>query len=224
MSPFPSLPKRSRCRGKTSLHLLTSRRSLSALEAVQRTITQQYIGLLKKTTQVIENVSLWHGHIEMWMAGQRIGALDLGGSSLEVTFPSLHKTSEELEIAGEIRNGSCDRPDRQRHAGVHYWLESKTFDHLGLNSAFERSVWLLAREANQTGSSMSISLHHPCMFDGYNATVVVHPPKDFPDVDVSFPSIHAELIGAPSWSQCEKLVQEVDSSCRCLDVIIGRFR
>ena len=45
------------------------------------------------------------GCIEVCIAGQRIGALDLGGSSLEVTFPSLQKTSEELEIAGEIRTG-----------------------------------------------------------------------------------------------------------------------
>ena len=47
------------------------------------------------------------------------------------------------------------------------------------------------------------------MFDGYNATVIVRPPKDFPGVDTSFPAIHAELIGAPSWTQCENLVQKV---------------
>lgn len=84
------------------------------------------------------------------------------------------------------------------YVGTRYWLESRTFEHLGLNKAFETSLAIISgKKSNDKGSYAS----HPCLHQGYqsNETIQVQRGKTR-DVAVE---------GKASWEECRKLAEQV---------------
>ncbi|TKY70205.1 apyrase 7 [Spatholobus suberectus] len=87
------------------------------------------------------------------------GALDLGGSSLQVTFESDQQLNSETSLY--VRIGS-----------VSHHLTAYSLPGYGLNEAFGKSVVYLFRKefgsvSVDLGSRKNIELKHPCLQDGY---------------------------------------------------------
>eukprot|EP00210_Caulerpa_lentillifera_P003414 g3257.t1 len=110
-----------------------------------------------------------------------IGAMDLGGSSLEITFPTNDELVKKLNIQG-----------------TEYRVESRTFEHLGLNKAFETSLMLVSGNKSQKNPPL---FSHPCLQRGFqlNETIEVQRKK--------FVLVGVE--GDTSWEHCMNLVNKV---------------
>ena len=140
-----------------------------------------------------------------------VGTLDLGGSSLQVTF-------EAEEVAREYGvNISVGTTDHHLYAVSHAGY--------GLNDAFEKSVAQLLRPqaSSSTGivatSNGLVELEHPCIHKGYRkpyvcSTHCMLPPLAFGSQSDGLRDrvAQVELIGGANWKACQALVEKVVNS------------
>ncbi|GMH35514.1 hypothetical protein BSKO_03382 [Bryopsis sp. KO-2023] len=130
-----------------------------------------------------------------------IDALDMGGSSLEITREVNGKAASNSE---NVKNVTL--------AGRTYSLQSHTYKQEGLNSAFDRSVAILLAQS-VLGDGQEIE--HPCMLAGYNDT---HSLKEHATGKQSGVNDvrHVRLIGEGDWAKCRDLAAQVlqlDKDC-----------
>ncbi|CAL9226041.1 unnamed protein product [Arabidopsis halleri] len=132
------------------------------------------------------------------------GALDLGGSSLQVTFENEERTHNETNL--NLRIGS-----------VNHHLSAYSLAGYGLNDAFERSVFhLLKRLPNVNKSDLiegKLEMKHPCLNSGYNGQYIcsqcassIHGGKK------GKPGVPIKLVGAPNWGECSALAKNAVNS------------
>ncbi|CAM6102980.1 unnamed protein product [Calypogeia fissa] len=143
-----------------------------------------------------------------------LGALDLGGSSLEVTF----EPRQEIPKAEFLVNVSVGATNHHLYAHSHAGF--------GLNDAFEKSVAMLIEGAaisGQEGRKASYQIAHPCLNLGYKQpyTCSSHcllPPLAYPlephggrrkTLAAFEPGPKVELVGQPDWDKCQSLVMSV---------------
>eukprot|EP00253_Pinus_taeda_P004539 PITA_04539 len=133
---------------------------------------------------------------------ETFGALDLGGSSLQVTFES--KYGLNLTIG-----------TMERH------LNAYSLTGYGLNDAFEKSVVLLLRKNLKTDSGKfsggQLHLNHPCIHAGYRQQYSCSqcsfllqngsPLVGGRDISKEESRVGLELIGEPNWEECEALAK-----------------
>lgn len=142
------------------------------------------------------------------------GTLDLGGSSLEVTFEPRDVPRVDYGV-----NLSVGATDHHLYAASHAGF--------GLNDAFEKSVSALLRSQNATkrgkqASNGLVELEHPCLQTGYRekykcSTHCVLPPlpnagpRHAPSTEVAT-GAQIELLGAPDWEACQTLADGIINS------------
>lgn len=144
------------------------------------------------------------------------GTLDLGGSSLEVTFEPRDVPHGNYGV-----NLSVGATDHHLYAASHAGF--------GLNDAFEKSVAALLRSQNATRKGKHvIEVEHPCLQTGYRekykcSTHCVLPPlpnagpRHAPTTEVAT-GAQIELLGTPDWEACQTLAEGIiNSSSRCSD-------
>ncbi|KAJ8755338.1 hypothetical protein K2173_019136 [Erythroxylum novogranatense] len=135
------------------------------------------------------------------------GALDMGGSSLQVTFEgkkhARHETSLNLRIGA-----------------VNHHLSAYSLPGYGLNDAFDKSVGHLFKRLPSPDLAMgNIEVKHPCLQSGYQeqytcfhctldrqdsaspATEGRNPGKGLKS------GVKVQLIGAPNWEECTSLTK-----------------
>ncbi|CAI9295864.1 unnamed protein product [Lactuca saligna] len=109
---------------------------------------------------------------------QTYGALDLGGSSLQVTF----ETNDYINTTLNVTIGK-----------VNHRLSAYSLSGYGLNDAFDKSVLHLLKMNPE--SSNKVIIRHPCLQSGYDEHYIG---KNGNPV---------RLIGAPNWEACCKLAK-----------------
>eukprot|EP01018_Ginkgo_biloba_P000015 Gb_21650 [translate_table: standard] len=137
------------------------------------------------------------------------GALDLGGSSLQVTFES-----------GEAIQG--DYGLNLSIGSMEYRLNAYSLATYGLNDAFEKSVVFLLKKLSRNNnvklSNGQLYLSHPCLHAGYRQKYscsqcsFLHqdgsPLVDGRDLGKEGSAMMIELIGVPNWEECRALAKE----------------
>ncbi|KAJ1690629.1 hypothetical protein LUZ63_014784 [Rhynchospora breviuscula] len=119
------------------------------------------------------------------------GSLDLGGSSLQVTFETEKPIQDDTRVT--LRIGS-----------VTHQLTAYSLSGYGLNDAFDKSVAHLVKtlgSVNQAGGKVQIK--HPCLHTGYKedySCSYCNPVKGQGGIAV-------ELIGSPNWDECAALAK-----------------
>lgn len=145
-----------------------------------------------------------HGH-------KTFGALDLGGSSMEVTFESGEETKGEYAV--KLNIGS-----------VEHQLYAYSLPAYGLNDAFEKSVILLHKklsersneELHYSNNQMNLQIKHPCLQAGYRQSY--HCSKCYPHQPGSLQNdrrmtrkeisgTEIELVGDSDWAECQALAK-----------------
>ncbi|XP_057448864.1 probable apyrase 7 [Lotus japonicus] len=139
------------------------------------------------------------------------GALDLGGSSLQVTFESDQQLNSETSLY--VRIGS-----------VNHHLTAYSLPGYGLNEAFDKSVVRLYKKefgsAKADMAGKEIELTHPCLQSGYKeqytcshcssysegGSVAVNKKQQGKQRGSGTPLV---LVGAPNWQQCSALAKVV---------------
>ncbi|KAM7251556.1 hypothetical protein ACFE04_023439 [Oxalis oulophora] len=138
---------------------------------------------------------------------ETFGALDLGGSSLQVTFES---KKEELNKSNlNIKIG----------AATHH-LSAYSLAGYGLNDAFGKSVVTLLKKLPKADLvSGNIKVKHPCLHSGYKeqykcpqcATLYQESRSPLTEekslTKGGKPGISVQLIGAPNWEKCSALAK-----------------
>ncbi|KAG6577103.1 putative apyrase 7, partial [Cucurbita argyrosperma subsp. sororia] len=123
------------------------------------------------------------------------GALDLGGSSLQVTFES----KEQNESSLNIKIGNVD-----------YHLNAYSLTGYGLNDAFGKSVVHLLRRIEEREkldlSNGKFKLNHPCLHSGYNEQYTCNQCGKLLGREGNS-GISLRLIGAPNWEECSALAK-----------------
>lgn len=121
------------------------------------------------------------------------GALDLGGSSLQVTFESDQQVNSETSLY--VRIGS-----------VSHHLTAYSLSGYGLNEAFGKSVVHLFRKefVSTNMADKNIELKHPCLQSGYKEKYICSHCSS--DDKGGTPVV---LVGAPNWQQCSALAKVV---------------
>ncbi|KAG0616143.1 hypothetical protein M758_5G093100 [Ceratodon purpureus] len=143
------------------------------------------------------------------------GTLDLGGSSLEVTFEPKNVPHGDYGM-----NLSVGATDHHLYAASHAGF--------GLNDAFEKSIAVLLRSQNATtrgqqASDGLVEVEHPCLQTGYRESYLCHshcalPPlsargsgRRSPSTDVAT-GAQLQLLGAPNWEACQTLAEDIINS------------
>ncbi|KAL2650681.1 hypothetical protein R1flu_018809 [Riccia fluitans] len=150
---------------------------------------------------------------------ETFGALDLGGSSLEVTFEP-HKIPR-AEYGVNVSVGS----------GEHH-LYAYSHPGYGLNDAFEKSVALLIQQGTYTRRKGIIYVQHPCLNPGYKEPFVCShcalPPSPHA-ADPHKRSLLADLggrkvqlVGKSNWSACQSLALSVVNVSKLPETVEGR--
>uniref|UniRef100_A0A0D6QWU4 Apyrase n=1 Tax=Araucaria cunninghamii TaxID=56994 RepID=A0A0D6QWU4_ARACU len=152
---------------------------------------------------------------------ETFGALDLGGSSLQVTFESREPTQGEHGL-----NLSIGKTEHHINA---YSLAG-----YGLNDAFEKSVVLLLRKISNNGSRKlsdgRLQLDHPCLHVGYRqkyscSQCSLHqdgsPSVSGKDMSSKATQAVIELIGSPNWEECEALAKSTVNASEWLQSVRG---
>ncbi|XP_062231616.1 probable apyrase 7 [Phragmites australis] len=131
------------------------------------------------------------------------GSLDLGGSSLQVTFETDKSVQDETSIS--LRIGS-----------VNHQLSAYSLTGYGLNDAFDKSVAHLVKRLGGA-SNGKVQVKHPCLQTGYKEDYVCsycHPLKQdgSPSVGEKIAGkekqgIAVELVGEPQWNECSALAE-----------------
>ncbi|KAF2541089.1 hypothetical protein F2Q68_00029481 [Brassica cretica] len=120
------------------------------------------------------------------------GALDLGGSSLQVTFENEERAHNETNL--DLRIGS-----------VNHHLSAYSLAGYGLNDAFERSVVQLLKSLPNVNNS---ELKHPCLNSGYEGQYVCSQCGSTVKRGKKGKSgVSIKLIGAPNWGECSALAK-----------------
>ncbi|KAI3817833.1 hypothetical protein L1987_11631 [Smallanthus sonchifolius] len=136
---------------------------------------------------------------------QTYGALDLGGSSLQVTFESHDYANNETSLNLNI-------------GPVNHHLSGYSLAGYGLNDAFDKSVVYLLKTSQDFTKSDIIEgkavIKHPCLQSGYNERYICPMCGSvFKDNQSLKPGVPVQLIGAPKWEECRKLARiSVNSS------------
>ncbi|KAK9283098.1 hypothetical protein L1049_011328 [Liquidambar formosana] len=141
---------------------------------------------------------------------ETFGALDLGGSSLQVTFESKEHVHNETSL--NLRIG-----DVNRH------LSAYSLSGYGLNDAFDKSVVHILKGLPQiTNADLvngNIELKHPCLQSGYkeqyNCLLCASNYKEGGSPLIGGkklgkggkPGILVQLVGAPNWEECSALAK-----------------
>ncbi|KAG8639780.1 probable apyrase 7 [Manihot esculenta] len=135
------------------------------------------------------------------------GALDMGGSSLQVTFESKKHGHNMTDL--NLRIGAAN-----------HHLTAYSLAGYGLNDAFDKSVVHILRGLpNADLASENIEIKHPCLQSGYkeqyicsqcassqqnSPTAVVVGRNSVKGVKSGVP---VQLIGAPNWEECSALAK-----------------
>lgn len=138
------------------------------------------------------------------------GALDLGGSSLQVTFESKENLPDETSL--ELNIGA-----------VNHHLTAYSLAGYGLNDAFDKSVVQLLKSlpkiSNADLTSGNIEIKHPCLNSGYKEQYIcthcvsLYQEGGNPTTgrEVSGkggkPGVRVQLVGAPKWEECNSLAK-----------------
>eukprot|EP00249_Psilotum_nudum_P021279 c28047_g1_i2 orf=510-2687(-) len=143
------------------------------------------------------------GHVPPWST---FGALDLGGSSLQVTFESEERLHSEYGL--NLSVGSTE-----------HHLYAYSHPGFGLNDAFDRSVALLHQQSdiNMNDLARRHVLYHPCLHAGYkglhNCAHCMHQTSPagpyVTGAGAGKNKIEVELVGKPDWEACEGLARAV---------------
>lgn len=136
------------------------------------------------------------------------GALDLGGSSLQITFESNKHIHNEASLQLNI-------------GPVNHHLSAYSLSGYGLNDAFDKSVVYIVKGlpqiTNADMASGNIVIEHPCLHSGYKEQYVCSQCTSLYQDGGSplngggemgkggRPGISVQLIGAPNWEQCNLL-------------------
>lgn len=135
------------------------------------------------------------------------GALDMGGSSLQVTFESEEHVHNETSLS--LRIGA-----------VNHHLSAYSLAGYGLNDAFDKSVaHILKKPSSADLVSGNIEIRHPCLQSGYKEQYICS--QCFSkQQDGASPVIRGrnlgnrvksglpvQLIGAPNWEECSALAK-----------------
>ncbi|WVZ98885.1 hypothetical protein U9M48_044259 [Paspalum notatum var. saurae] len=133
------------------------------------------------------------------------GSLDLGGSSLQVTFEIDNKSVKDETSIG-LRMGSVD-----------YQLSAYSLTGYGLNDAFDKSVAHLVKRLGAAANNGKVQVKHPCLQSGYKEDYVCsycHSLKQDGSPSVGEKTagkekqgIAVELVGAPQWNECSALAK-----------------
>lgn len=115
-----------------------------------------------------------------------LGALDLGGSSLEITYAVSDDVKGEHTVPVLLGNNQ-------------YHVYTYSHRHAGLDDAFQRSLQIL--EKNRT---LDREIRHPCVHEGYREHV-----KRVPLDGKSPASLIVEVVGAPDEGLCDTLAEHV---------------
>ncbi|KAK9063350.1 hypothetical protein SSX86_017220 [Deinandra increscens subsp. villosa] len=136
---------------------------------------------------------------------QTYGALDLGGSSLQVTFESRDQANNETSLNVHI-------------GPVNHHLSGYSLAGYGLNDAFDKSVVYLLKTSQDFTKTDIIEgkavIKHPCLQSGYNEKYICSTCSSVFQDDKSLkPGVPVQLVGAPKWEECNKLARiSVNSS------------
>ncbi|XP_028066929.1 probable apyrase 7 [Camellia sinensis] len=138
------------------------------------------------------------------------GALDLGGSSLQVTFESKEHVRDETSLQLSI-------------GPVKHHLSAYSLSGYGLNDAFDKSVVYLVKKLPEiTNADLAgghIEIKHPCLQTGYKEQYFCSQCASIFDSSGSPVSggkvlgkggkqgIPIQLIGAPKWEECRELAK-----------------
>ncbi|CAH8358801.1 unnamed protein product [Eruca vesicaria subsp. sativa] len=133
------------------------------------------------------------------------GALDLGGSSSQVTFENEERTHNETNL--NLRIGF-----------VNHHLSAYSLAGYGLNDAFERSVvHLLKRQPDVNKMDLiggKLEMKQPCLNSGYKGQYICS--QCVPSVRRHKKGntwVPIKLVGAPNWGECSALAKiDVNSS------------
>ncbi|KAL3837774.1 hypothetical protein ACJIZ3_022365 [Penstemon smallii] len=119
------------------------------------------------------------------------GALDLGGSSLQVTFEGKR---EETNL--KLSLGS-----------VNHHLNAYSLSGFGLNDAFDKSVAYLLK--NHPRITEKVEIKHPCLQSGYKELYVCSSCASVgkKPLEPKKTGVFVRLIGAPKWDECSKLAK-----------------
>ncbi|KAL6512423.1 hypothetical protein OROHE_020035 [Orobanche hederae] len=140
---------------------------------------------------------------------ETFGALDLGGSSLQVTFESKEHVQNDTSLQLSI-------------GPVNHYLSAYSLSGYGLNDAFEKSVVHLLKRIPKISyadlASGDIVIKHPCLQSGYKEKYSCSQcTSAFQNVGSPTiegrksskggkPGVSVQLIGAPNWEECSLLV------------------
>ncbi|KAG8380880.1 hypothetical protein BUALT_Bualt06G0062700 [Buddleja alternifolia] len=136
------------------------------------------------------------------------GALDLGGSSLQVTFERKQDGNDETSLKLSI-------------GPVNHHLSAYSLAGYGLNDAFDKSVAHLLKRVPQVTSedliSGKIEINHPCLQSGYKEQYTCSHCSSIRLADGLSPiggkklvkggesGVSVQLIGVPKWDECSRL-------------------
>ncbi|KAG8390140.1 hypothetical protein BUALT_Bualt01G0052600 [Buddleja alternifolia] len=137
------------------------------------------------------------------------GALDLGGSSLQVTFEDKPRSDKDDETSMKLSIGP-----------VNHHLSAYSLAGYGLNDAFDKSVAYLLKKlpriSNADLVSGKVEIRHPCLQSGYKAQYSCSncASKDGnPPIGVKKSGkrgkagVSVQIIGAPKWDECSKIAK-----------------
>ncbi|XP_027359898.1 probable apyrase 7 [Abrus precatorius] len=142
------------------------------------------------------------------------GALDLGGSSLQVTFESDQQMNSETSLY--VRIGS-----------VNHHLTAYSLPGYGLNEAFGKSVVYLFRKEfgynNVDVGDKIIELKHPCLHSGYKEQYTCSRCSSDNGKQLGRQGTPLVLIGAPDWQQCSALAKVAVNLSEWSNLSTGRL-
>ncbi|PIN14582.1 Nucleoside phosphatase [Handroanthus impetiginosus] len=140
------------------------------------------------------------------------GALDLGGSSLQVTFEGKQHDNDESSLKLSI-------------GPVNHHLSAYSLAGYGLNDAFDKSVAYLLKRLPQINNADlvngKVEINHPCLQSGYNEQYLcshcssIHPQDGSSPIGVKTSrkqgktGIPVQLVGVPNWAECSGLAKVV---------------
>lgn len=137
---------------------------------------------------------------------QTFGALDLGGSSLQVTFETKEALRDETDLKLSI-------------GPVNHHLSAYSLSGYGLNDAFDKSVaHLLRRQPPISNVDLvrgNIEVKHPCLQSGYKAhyscsqcaSVSQDSGTPLSGEKKLGPKTSVQLVGAPKWEDCNAIAK-----------------
>ncbi|KAK3042899.1 hypothetical protein RJ639_001172 [Escallonia herrerae] len=156
---------------------------------------------------------------------ETFGALDLGGSSLQVTFESKKDDQDKTSLKLSI-------------GPVNHHLSAYSLSGYGLNDAFDKSVvHLLKRLPQITTADLvngNVVIKHPCLHAGFEEQYIcsqctsVYQDGGSPLVGGKKmgkggkPGIPIQLVGAPKWEECSALAKVAVNLSEWSDQRLGR--